>query len=128
MRGIVALICAALLLACGPATEPSDAPSAQPAAEGFTMETEALVGVWSFDRTCASSDGMSLRADGTASFDEWGEGTWATADGNRVILSLERYELGVGPTGESVTYHLDVVQPVTEYLAGELVREDGTEP
>ena len=127
-----ALVAAVLLAACSPpASTTEDAGSAgvgQVAAEGFTMAPEALVGTWSFDRSCASGDGMTLRADNTASFDEWGSGTWATADGNRIILSLERHEPGVGPTGEHVTYHLDVAAPVTNDLSGRLARDDGSEP
>jgi hypothetical protein len=70
---------------------------------------------------------MTLSADGAASFDEWGQGTWATADGNRVVLSLERHEPGLGPTGEQVTYYVDVAAPVTDDLSGVLARDDGTE-
>ncbi|MGD9965723.1 MAG: hypothetical protein AB7T59_04330 [Hyphomonadaceae bacterium] len=97
------------------------------AAEGFVMEPEALVGTWSFDRTCASGDGMTLNADDTASFDEWGQGAWATADGNRVVLNLDRQEPGVGATGQQVTYYLDVAGPVTDDLVGQLARDDGAE-
>ncbi len=50
----------------------------------------SLAGVWSFDGTCASGDGMSLKADGKASYDEWGAGLWALADkGGRIILIVE---------------------------------------
>jgi hypothetical protein len=49
-----------------------------------------FAGTWSFDGTCASGDGMTLKADGKASFDEWGDGLWASAeDGKRLVLILE---------------------------------------
>jgi hypothetical protein len=45
---------------------------------------------WSFDGTCASGDGMTLRADGKAGYDEWGSGLWASAeDGKRLVLIVE---------------------------------------
>ncbi|MGQ0531471.1 MAG: hypothetical protein ACT4OF_02115 [Caulobacteraceae bacterium] len=133
MRLAIAVVLAGTLLACSPpaTTEDADAGSTgvgEIAAEGFDMPREALVGTWSFDRTCASGDGMTLNADNSAGYDEWGQGTWATAAGNRVIVSLERHEPGVGPTGEQVTYHLDVTAPVTGDLVGQLAREDGSEP
>ena len=50
----------------------------------------SFVGSWSLDGTCASGDGMSLSADGKASYDEWGAGLWALADkGTRVVLIVE---------------------------------------
>jgi hypothetical protein len=126
-----ALAAAFLLAACSPPAATTEETGStglgQVAAEGFNMAPEALVGTWSFDRSCASGDGMTLRADNTASFDQWGSGTWATADGNRIILSLERHEPGEGPTGEHVTYHLDVAGPVTDDLVGQFARDDGTD-
>lgn len=119
----------AFVAACSPpaATEADSTSVGEIAAEGFVMEPEALVGTWSFDRTCASGDGMTLNADDTAGLDEWGTGTWATADGNRVVLNLERREPGVAATGQQVTYYLDVGAPVTDELVGQIARDDGTE-
>jgi hypothetical protein len=49
-----------------------------------------FVGTWSFDGTCASGDGMTLKADGKASYDEWGDGLWALADkGTRLVIIAE---------------------------------------
>jgi hypothetical protein len=49
-----------------------------------------FAGVWSFDGSCASGDGMTLKADGKASYDEWGSGLWASAeDGKRLVLIVE---------------------------------------
>lgn len=131
---IAPLVLALALVACGPQPASDEDATAGSSGVGdvedaaFVMEPEALVGVWSFDRTCASGDGMTLQADGSASFDEWGEGGWATADDNRVVLTLERHEPGVGPTGESVIYHIDVAAPVTDDLIANLARPDGSEP
>jgi hypothetical protein len=117
----------ALLAACSPPDGANSTSVGEIAAEGFVMETESLVGTWSFDRTCESGDAMALNADNTAGLDEWGVGTWATADGNRVVLNLERREPGVGATGQQVTYYLDVAAPVTDDLVGQMARDDGTE-
>jgi hypothetical protein len=49
-----------------------------------------FVGVWSFDGSCASGDGMILSQDGKASYDEHGDGLWAVADnGQRLVLIVE---------------------------------------
>ena len=127
-----------LAAACGqPASPPAETPpdahagssgAGNIAATPFTLESEALVGTWSFDRSCASGDGMQLNADGTAGYDEWGSGAWTLADNNRVVLTLARSEPGVGPTGETVIYNIDVAAPVTDDLIGNLARPDGSEP
>jgi hypothetical protein len=122
-----AIVLAALIAGCSPAEAPDETPVADMAVAGFEMEPAALVGVWSFDRSCASGDGMRLSADDTASFDEWGQGNWATADGDRIVLTLERHEPGVGATGHDVTYYFDVAAPVTDELIGQIARDDGTE-
>jgi hypothetical protein len=130
MRHLSAASFILLLAACGqPAEPPSDA-QAPPAGTGQSaapLESEALVGVWSFDRSCASGDGMRLNADGTMTFDEWGEGTWETADNNRVVFTLARIEPGMGPSGETLNYTLDVAGVVTDDLSGALVRGDAEE-
>lgn len=128
MRFVIAAALALVAACSPPATTDADSPSVgEIAAEGFVMEPEALVGTWSFDRTCESGDAMALNADSTAGLDEWGVGTWATADGNRVVLNLEQHEPGVGATGRQVTYYLDVGAPVTDDLVGQMARDDGTE-
>lgn len=49
-----------------------------------------LAGTWSFDNSCASGDGMTLKADGKAGYDEWGDGLWASAEnGKRLVLIVE---------------------------------------
>jgi hypothetical protein len=55
-----------------------------------TTPRSYFAGTWSFDGTCASGDGMTLKADGKASYDEWGSGLWAAAeDGRRLVLIVE---------------------------------------
>jgi hypothetical protein len=63
---------------------------------------------------------MRLNADGTASFDEWGQGSWTFDAEDRVVLTLQRFEPGVGPTGETVMYALAIGAPVTDDLVGHL--------
>ncbi len=49
-----------------------------------------FAGTWSFDNSCASGDGMTLKADGKAGYDEWGDGLWASAEnGKRLVLIVE---------------------------------------
>jgi hypothetical protein len=49
-----------------------------------------IVGTWSFDRSCASGDGMRLRRDGKAAYDEWGQGLWAFDEaGKRLVIIAE---------------------------------------
>lgn len=49
-----------------------------------------FAGAWSFDGTCASGDGMVLKADGKVAYDEWGSGLWAAAEsGSRLVLIVE---------------------------------------
>ncbi len=78
MRRVVAIF--GLMLAIGSANATTGAPTV----------AAALAGTWSFDGTCASGDGMTLRADGKASYDEWGEGLWALAEkGARIVIIAE---------------------------------------
>ena len=54
------------------------------------LPPSSLAGAWSFDGSCASGDGMVLKADGKASSDEWGDGLWVLADtGQRLVLIVE---------------------------------------
>lgn len=123
-----ALAVLALLAACGQpqSTTPEDASAGSSSVDnvtehGVVIERETLVGVWSFDRTCASGDGMRLSADGTASFDEWGQGTWSFSDGdNRILLNLSVNEMGLGPTGETRIHSVVVTEAVTDDLTGRI--------
>jgi hypothetical protein len=85
------------------------------------------VGIWSFDGSCASGDGMSLNADGTAGFDEWGTGTWAeTPDGKRIVLILRGFEEMGAPANSIILKELRVDSHSKEKLAGAFL-DDGRE-
>ena len=120
--GIVAL--AFVTAACGqpppPPAEPSGAGEEPQGAAHFVISPDSLVGVWSFDRTCGSGDGMRLNPDFTATFDEWGVGVWEIGADNSIVLTLARSEPGVDDAGETVVYTLTVTAPVTADLAGRL--------
>lgn len=47
-----------------------------------------VVGHWSFDGSCASGDGMVLKRDGKASYDEWGQGLWAISPNDMHIVII----------------------------------------
>jgi hypothetical protein len=117
--------------ACGQpaATETSAPVSSEPAAASPgapALDHDSVVGTWSFDRSCASGDGMTLRADGGASYDEWGEGHWVVDVPSRLILTLAKSEPGVGPTGQHVMVTIDVTPPVADDLNGARTFDDGT--
>lgn len=51
---------------------------------------EWIVGTWSFDSSCASGFGVTLKQDGKAGYDEHGAGLWALADSaQRLVLIIE---------------------------------------
>lgn len=130
-HGLIAL--AVLAAACQPAPTAEDASAGASGAGSIpeatlVIEPEALVGLWSFDRSCASGDGMRLNADGTASYDEWGGGTWTLDADNNVVLTLERSEPGVGPTGETVGATLVLAANVTDDLIGQFTFTNGDPP
>ncbi len=113
---------AVLAAACGqpaPEREAEQPVAATPAAE---LSRTALVGTWSFDGSCASGDGMGLAADGSAFFDEWGQGTWRLDAQNRVVLDLRRQEMGVDEPdgGEPVTMTIQVAAPVGDTLQAQI--------
>jgi len=122
----MALAVALFVCACGQQTRQADSPAQAPTeAQTAAFEHEALVGTWSFDRSCASGDGMRLNADDTASFDEWGEGNWSVDAENRLVLDVAVHEPGVGPTGERQTLVLAINGAITDDLNAELA---GTPP
>ncbi|MGE0044137.1 MAG: hypothetical protein AB7J28_12715 [Hyphomonadaceae bacterium] len=104
------------------------------AAPAFTLESEALVGLWSFDRSCGLYD-LALNADDTVTSDNiagentYSEGAWAIADANRVVLTMRIASAAdESRVGEAQTYHLDVTQPVTDDLHARLSHADGSQP
>lgn len=128
MRFAVATF-ALLLAACGqpaaPSTPETGATSATTPASAEAIEPAAFTGTWSFDRSCASGDGMTLNADSSASYDEWGEGHWVLDVPSRLIITLAKSEPGVGPTGQHVMVTIDVTPPVTGDLSGTRSFDDG---
>ena len=132
------LVCAmALLAACGqPAEKQKAAPAPAPVAQKAEppppprLDEQTILGTWSFDGSCASGDGMGLRPDNTAFYDEWGTGTWSINRRNQIVLDLVRREMGVEEApGEPVTLTIDVRASSDEALelvingAGEEPRE-----
>ena len=127
--GMVLLV--VLIAACGqPAPAPAE--TAADASAGSSgagrvagdapalLEPISLIGTWSFDRSCASGDGMRLEANGAASFDEWGEGMWALDADHRLVLVLRRHEMGVADDGlgERLVYVFTPSAPAGDDLAG----------
>lgn len=98
----------------------------------FTLEPEALVGLWSFDRTCGNYD-LVFAADRSAQHYEVSAegmttsymGTWATAPDNRVVLGLRRLGSEGAPEGETLSYQIDVASAVADDLIGDFTRADG---
>jgi hypothetical protein len=130
------IVCAAAFLAaCGepaekqtatPASTPAPAEKAAPSPPRLDHET--IIGTWSFDGSCASGDGMGLRADNTAFFDEWGTGTWSINRQNQIVLDLVRREMGVEEDpGEPVQLTIDVRASSEEALEV-VVNAAGEEP
>lgn len=139
MRAIAVTLCL-LAAACGkPAatTEPAEGDGYAGSSgvgripeEPFTLESEALVGLWSFDRSCGNYD-LVFAADGRVQHyvvsDEGMTtsyiGTWATADGNRANLTLRVLNSEGAPSGDVLTYNLDVAAPVMDDLMGDFGRD-----
>lgn len=131
---IVAIVLALALVSCGaqPAADgdaPQDASAGSTGAGNvpdlvFTLEPEALVGLWSFDRTCGLYD-LVFEAQDLVQYYDYSDptvvsyrGSWATADNNRVVLTVRLIDMEDEPTGEVRTFHLDVTAPVTDDLIG----------
>jgi len=135
MRSILCV--AVLLAACGQPAQKQETPTATPSSRATPdvpapprLDHQTIIGTWSFDGSCASGDGMGLRADNTAFYDEWGTGTWSINRQNQIVLDLVRREMGVeNAPGEPVTLTIDVPASSEEALevvvngAGEAPRE-----
>jgi hypothetical protein len=92
------------------------------------LSAAAIEGIWSFDGSCASGDGMILGADGAASLDEGGEGQWRLAD-NRLLLSLQVREMGdENATPQNFEYTLQVARLDADHLAGTLIEQHDRQP
>jgi hypothetical protein len=134
MRLLAAALISALA-ACSPPSAPAEPPP-QGAAAGssgagrveaptFTLASEAVVGQWSFDRSCGLYD-LVFSAGGVANYYDYADeshvvsyaGRWAAADHNRVVMTLRRLGGDGAPSGEALTYIFDVSDPVTDDLVG----------
>ncbi len=125
----------AVLAACAPPSpqteQPEDATAGSSGvgrieAEAFVLAPETLVGLWSFDRSCANYD-LVFAADGSVQhyvvaadgMTTSHAGTWAAGEGNRVDLTMRVLNPEGAPSGDSLIYHLDVAAPVSDDLMGD---------
>jgi len=134
------LVAAALLALAGcgaPTSSDTGAaettPSASTTPAGFTLESEAVVGQWSFDRTCGVYD-IVLYADANADYFDYDASGHVTSYGGqwtedlatkRVTLEVRRLDAENAATGDPITYTLDITAPVTDDLVGHFARADG---
>jgi hypothetical protein len=138
---IAAMVLALALAACGapPATDaPQDASAGSTGVgnvpvQAFALESEALVGLWSFERDCGLYD-LVFDADDLVQYYDYTttpgnvisyRGSWSIADSNRVVLNVSLIDMENEPTGEARTFYLDVGAPVTDDLIGVFGPEDG---
>ncbi|MFT3726417.1 MAG: hypothetical protein QM759_01130 [Terricaulis sp.] len=127
----VAVMCA--VAACTqPSAPPAAAPetttvaesAATPAASTVSVDAKALGGEWSFGRDCGLSDLVFTNT--SVSYYDYADqsnvvsysGTWAIEGGNHVALTLHRLDAHGAPTGEALSYNLDVTAPITTDLTG----------
>lgn len=134
------------LAACSPpsggANTATTTASAPPAANAtpsvarqtFTLQTEAVVGYWSFDRTCGLYD-LVFHADANVDYFDYSDpshvvsygGQWSEElENNRVTLSLQRLDAEGHLTGAPIAYVLDIITPPGDDLNGRFGRADGT--
>lgn len=128
------LACVLTLVGCGPPSSLSEPPpqDARAGAGGAgraaapVLDGEAVVGRWSFDRSCGLYD-LVFNADASADYYDYADerrvvsyaGRWAAADHNRLVLRLYRLGEGGAPSGDALTYDFDVSDPVTDDLIGQ---------
>ena len=135
MRVALAALTMFALAACGQTATPAQ--TSEDAAAGstgvgrvpeapFTLESEALIGLWSFERDCGLYD-LVFDADDLVQYYDYTttpgtvisyRGSWAIEANNRVVLSVSLIDMENEPTAESRTFHLDVSAPVTDDLIG----------
>ena len=139
MRIVIAAI-AAVLAACSPPASQTNAAvetatAAQTTApQNFTLQTEAVVGRWSFDRSCGQYD-LVFYADANVDYFDYSDeshvvsygGQWSEErENNRVTLSLQRLDAEGHVSGEPIAYVLDIITPPGDDLNGRFGRADGT--
>jgi hypothetical protein len=110
------------------ATAPNIAP------QSFSLQTEAVVGSWSFDGSCGLYD-LVFHANANVDYFDYSDqshvasygGQWAEdLPNNRVTLTLQRLDGEGHLTGQPIDYVLDIITPPNEDLNGRFGRADGT--
>ncbi|HCK85043.1 MAG TPA: hypothetical protein DHW63_11170 [Hyphomonadaceae bacterium] len=139
MRKLI-MIAALALSACGQPAANAVPEDARAGSSGvgrvpeapFTLEAEALVGLWSFDRSCGLYDLVFSADDRVEYYDYSNEanvvsyaGTWAAGDANRVTLNVRQLDSEGAPSGAPIVYSLSVAAPVTDDLMGDFARAGG---
>ena len=138
MRRLVVAGCACLFAACSqpsPAATPADAATGSTGAGRVAgdspppLDPVSLIGTWSFDRTCASEDGMTLAADGTAGTDQ-GSGMWAVDVSHRLVVIIREQEMGADPDPKAPrqVWTFTATKSIGDDLVGRLDRARPGEP
>lgn len=129
MRQILIAAFVVALAACSPPAAPSDtstdtvADSSAAETAAFTVEAAQLGGQWSFDRSCGLYE--LVFTDTGVDYYDYSDpahvisynGTWAIAGNSHVELAVRRLDAQGAPTGDTLTYNLDVTAPITTDLA-----------
>jgi hypothetical protein len=119
-----------------PSSPPSDATAGSSGVGRIAGSSEplldpiSLIGTWSFDRTCASEDGITLAADGTAGTDQ-GSGMWAVDLDQRLVIIVREQEMGkdVDRLAERIVWRFTPKDVVGDDLVGTLdARRMGEKP
>ena len=97
--------------------------TAQTSAQEEPLTPEYLIGIWSFDGTCASGAGMSLQPDGEVWYDEWGTGLWLYRDGT-IRMILQEVEMGVDVVTGVLPLTIEIESTNSDGFTGRYV-EDG---
>jgi len=86
------------------------------------VKAAALVGQWSFDRSCGLYD-LVFTATNVSFFDYANpsnvisyDGVWEIGADNRVTLTLRRLDGRGAPNGEALLYYLDVTGPAPDLV------------
>jgi len=144
MRIVIAAALIALA-ACSPPSASGTAPATTTAARAandpssippheFALQTEAVVGQWSFDRSCGLYD-LVFHADANVDYFDYSDeshvvsygGQWSEdLPNNRVTLALQRLDSDGHVTGQPIDYVLDIITPPGDDLNGRFGRTDGT--
>jgi hypothetical protein len=124
------------LAACGQSTTPgpstttgvgtSAATTAPASSQRLALVPATVIGSWSFDGSCASEDGMSLRADGKVAVGEAQQGLWGIDGEGRLVVLTQQYEPGdltSTPQGGAAEFYAFEMR-----TQGELVSVDTTAP